>query len=683
MTKSQVEILKAQKNNIAVQKKQAKIELKKKTDKIQEEIKNKKKEMSLLVKHLKSLQFKAENVEKIVQAKQSDKLESFRWALRPLEDTANAILEERKILEMKKLKFFEKIREEEGVKESKNGEFLILEAQKNEKIREMQIVQDQIEDLRVNEGINFREYCQETETKSIIKKLKQKKTETLESIKNLDKKIEEAQSKLNDFQKDLEIPVKINSFHENILEKELLEIEDYLNTLCKDISITPLNEFVEEYLNKHANPAEDLIKKQQFLIIEQKELEMRDEWNRTNESFIKKIKDLSRTIEEQELEALTLEVNSNPDSELENSLNMNRASLELLKNQAEKLFRLNQAKQAVLETWKKSNRKILLLNENEKLVNDSTLMNLFKLHLQRNIGKEDHWKTLEKIIEKYFNKLSEKTFYFYEKQRESQEIEKKLGKNENQFKELKAFINTWIIEKDSLQKDLLKTAALEKMTIKKFENFKIEIDIDRRKNLEKVIYENLSINKSTMQQIQKTYGQKALSKYKEKEVEEIKKTQEKRKETVKKRLEHLFAQQAEIKNQIIQMENLMNEKCKNVQGQAQKSIFELKQEILKIDQKVEVLNEAENELNEKLANLMEVKKKDIYRSLHKTLQAHGNDGDLKKIKKLLEMKEEKEKRIKDLEMEMEKSEENYQEIVKNLEIEEIRLKIKLSSINDD
>ena len=244
-------------------------------------------------------------------------------------------------------------------------------------------------------------------------------------------------------------------------------------------------------------------------------------------------------------------------------------------------------------------------------------------------------------------------------------------------------MNLWTSEKEVFQKELAKLLAIEKMTLKKFENFKIEVDIERRKNIEKIILENSSLTKSNLMQIQRTYGQKALARHKEKEKEEVILEDRKRKEATRNKIENLLSSLAELDNQKIGRETQINEKCKIEVGKADQNLGKMKEKLLNIEEKIQVLEEAEEDLNEKLNSMMEEKKKDIYRGLHKTLRVYGSQEDLRKVNKLKEIKEERELAVSKLNEEKEKLEDEFLEKVKKIEIEEIRLKIKLSSFKND
>ena len=61
--------------------------------------------------------------------------------------------------------------------------------------------------------------------------------------------------------------------------------------------------------------------------------------------------------------------------------------------------------------------------------------------------------------------------------------------------------------------------------------------MERKKQIEKITEENMNKNKSGLLQIQKTYGDKAIKKIREKESQEIAETHNKQKETIKAKLD--------------------------------------------------------------------------------------------------------------------------------------------------
>ena len=141
---------------------------------------------------------------------------------------------------------------------------------------------------------------------------------------------------------------------------------------------------------------------------------------------------------------------------------------------------------------------------------------MFKREIQKNVPKLDQWKNIESVINLYTSKVQEKKL-----------ILKELGANKSSLLSMR----------DSLHKEFLKIITLEKAALKKFENAKIVIEMERKKQIEKITEENMNKNKSGLLQIQKTYGDKAIKKIREKESQEIAETHNKQKETIKAKLD--------------------------------------------------------------------------------------------------------------------------------------------------
>ena len=162
---------------------------------------------------------------------------------------------------------------------------------------------------------------------------------------------------------------------------------------------------------------------------------------------------------------------------------------------------------------------------------------MFKREIQKNVPKLDQWKNIESVINLYTSKVQERNNNYQEiKLKEHEELqnnqEKKLI-----LKELGANKSSLLSMRDSLHKEFLKIITLEKAALKKFENAKIVIEMERKKQIEKITEENMNKNKSGLLQIQKTYGDKAIKKIREKESQEIAETHNKQKETIKDKLD--------------------------------------------------------------------------------------------------------------------------------------------------
>ena len=130
--KTELQDLQVQEKVLVVQKKKEKINMCKQCDKIDAQVGAHKEELEKIEKQLGTLEARAENVEKIIKEKQDEKLEAFRYALKPLEDTANTILEEKEGLKKKNISLTTRMNELESIRNSKSEELKGLLSQRTE-----------------------------------------------------------------------------------------------------------------------------------------------------------------------------------------------------------------------------------------------------------------------------------------------------------------------------------------------------------------------------------------------------------------------------------------------------------------------------------------------------------------------------------------------------------------------
>ena len=361
--KDNFKVLRAQ---LSLQKKKAKIELQKKTDKIDQDIKAHMKELAKVKKNLRDLEKKADSVEKIVKDKQGSQLEAFRSALKPLEFTANTIIEEKKALIKAKQDLIVKISEDNSVKSEKTEEIHSLSRKKKSLSSEKEGLKKELEFIKDTESLTYREFFQEHETKKILQMLKDKKSALTVNIKNLDKKLTENEKYSQKLSTIKQSKPNLHSPSVLPIDKEIQDIEIYLNILCKDLSITPFKEFTFQQFFKQGVDIEGLIVKQQYLMLEEKELELKDSWNCLREDIQNKIRELSATVDEQELELMTLNSESSQDGELESIYKKNQKILQDLRTSAEKQHRARQAQQSTMFNWKEKHRKIYFKGLNKQ-----------------------------------------------------------------------------------------------------------------------------------------------------------------------------------------------------------------------------------------------------------------------------------------------------------------------------
>ncbi|OMJ82288.1 hypothetical protein SteCoe_17069 [Stentor coeruleus] len=680
--KTELQDLQVQLKVLAMQKKKEKLNSTKQCGKISAQAAEHQSELEKIEKQLAALEAKAENIEKLIKEKQDEKLEAFRFALKPLEDTANTILEEKEMLKKKNDGLNTRMEELNSLRQTKTEELKSLLSQRTEYTLNREKLQKLLVEIKEKDHCNYKEYVQELETKEILSAIKNRKSKHMMALKEIEKKLAEIEVKIEKSEEKNETLVRAESFIPVTIEKEIEDMEVYLNTLCKDLNVPNLLNYIKDQMRKKGYQYEEIIIKTQMDLIEDKEMQMEETFRRQKEIMDSKILEMRRATEEQEVELYALISNELPNQQLELALSDMQKGLENMRKEADRVTRAHRAKMNAIGRWKMENRAKLLINEQQKCIEDGEVIKIFKRELQKNIPKLDQWKGIENVINKYLEKLVERGHNFQDLlDMENERIENQ-NKMKSVLKELEATRSGLLTDRDSLHKEFLKIITLEKAALKKFENAKSEINQERNKMIEKITDQNMSNNKSGLLQIQKSYGDKAIKKIREKEVLTVKETQEKQREGIKKKLDGLSSDISHWESLITKIDISLNETLKPEICLIDQEIVRIQQELSVISQQLKILNDAEEEVSAKLEFLMESKKRDIHRTLHRTLEIHGGDVDTKKIHRLVLIRDKKEAAIKQLIEEKDKIEREYAEKSKNTEIEENRVKGKLSQVQE-
>ncbi|OMJ89634.1 hypothetical protein SteCoe_8173 [Stentor coeruleus] len=680
--KTELQDLEVQLKVLAMQKKKEKLNSTKQCGKISAQAAEHQIELEKIEKQLASLEAKAENIEKLIKEKQDEKLETFKFALKPLEDTANTIFEEKEMLKKKNDELNSRMDELNSLRQTKTEELKALLSQRTEYTLNREKLQKHLAEIKEKDHCNYKEYVQELETKEILLAIKNRKSKHMMALKEIEKKLAEIEVKIEKSEEKNETLVRAESFIPITIEKEIEDMEAYLNTLCKDLNVSNLLNYTKDQMRKKGYQYEEIIIKTQMDLIEDKEMQMEETFRRQKEIMDSKILEMRRATEEQEVELYALISNELPNQQLELALQDMKKGLENMRKEADKVTRAYRAKINAINRWKAENRGKLLINEQQKCIEDGEVIKIFKRELQKNIPKLDQWKGIENVINKYLEKLIERGHNFQDLlDMENERIENQ-NKMKSALKELEATRSGLLTDRDSLHKEFLKIITLEKAALKKFENAKSEIDQERNKMIEKITDQNMNNNKSGLLQIQKSYGDKGIKKIREKETQTVKETQEKQREGIKKKLDGLSSDISHWESLITKADTTLNETLKPEICLIDQEVVRIQQELSVISQQLKILNDAEEEVAAKLEFLMESKKRDIHRTLHRTLEIHGGDVDTKKIHRLVLIRDKKEAAIKQLIQEKEKIEKEYLEKSKNTEIEELRVKGKLSQVQE-
>ncbi|OMJ78031.1 hypothetical protein SteCoe_22274 [Stentor coeruleus] len=675
---TEIQELQVQLKVLLMQKKKEKINICKQCDKISAQVTEQKIELEKVEKELKALETRSETIEKVLKEKQYEKLEAFRYALKPLEDTANTIIEEKEMLKKKNEDLNQRLGELDELKIKKSEELKKLQKQKTELISNKEKLSNYLAEIKETEYCNYKEYSQEIETKEILSAIRDRKAKCMKALKDMERKLAEVEAQIESSDKKTLYVTRPEDYIPVTLEAEIDDMEAYLNLVCKDLGVPNLLYYIKEQMTKKPFQIDEMLIKNQMELIEDKEMQTEEAFRFQKNQLESKIFDLRRATEEQEVEFLTLHSNNLPSQDIEQALQKNKKILNELRKEAQNSHRIHKAKMQAIAKWKDQNRGKLLISDKQIAIDDEEVVKIFKRELQKSVIKLDQWKSIENVINKYIEKINEKGRSFQNLLSIENERFENQKKMKSTIKELEAIRTSLLIDKDMIQKEFGKTLALEKTAMKKFENVKIELDQERNKMIEKITEKNMKSNKSSLLQIQRTYGDKAIKKIRDKESQSVKENQEKQKDEIKKKLEGLNLDIMHWESLITKTESSINENLKPEIDSIDQEVVKIKQELVVISQQLKILNDAEEELSAKFEFLMESKKRDIQRTLHRTLEIHGGDVDSKKITRLTQIRDKKAAAVQQLLEEKEKIEQDFIEKIKDTELEEFRLKAKIS-----
>mmetsp|Transcript_31549 Transcript_31549/g.31277 ORF Transcript_31549/g.31277 Transcript_31549/m.31277 type:complete len:732 (-) Transcript_31549:3-2198(-) len=396
-----------------------------------------------------------------------------------------------------------------------------------------------------------------------------------------------------------------------------------------------------------------------------------------------KIQEMKKLADEQEGEILCMISADQSDPALENMLRDMQNALAQMREEAEKAKRRYRCKMAVLGQWKNQNRSVLLSDSPSALPSDSEISKAFKKQIQQSAKSQGEITAIESIFTNYINKVCQREDLMGRDSEDISEKESRIAEQKEKLAALKGRRLALQTEKDTLQKEFLKILLLEKAAIKKFENAKAEVEVQRRKKIDDAVSQNFTKSNQEIAQIQKTYGDKALKKLRDQELKSLNENQKKCNKEVRKRLEEVQLEMQHWDNEIERLEKSIEDRMTPEVLSIEEEISTLKKQINSIKEQDQILAEAELDVEAKLESLMESKRIDITRNLQKIVLHHGGEVDLAKLDKLKKNKEKKEEAIDQLEHEIEIINKDFSDKITVVEIEEAKIKARVNQIQEE
>jgi hypothetical protein len=603
---------------------------KEKSDLLSQTIEKNKEEIWKLEKQLEKLEINSNNITSAIKKQNQEKIEAFKTALKPLQDLVDMIQSSKSSLTAN----IEDIDNKLASLFSKEAEKLTQMSEKKQQQKEtyekISEILKSLEEVKRTNLWDYKEYIEDREKKDSLNKIKERKKLKIEKINEIDKVISDLHNQTEILQRDID-SINSSSLPSDSLgknEADLLQLEEFLDLQCKNFNAPTISAIIKEMCMLENFPVNEVIFKEQFKLVEQKELELIEKAKHKQEFYDHKISELNKFIDEQEVEIYALMSVQQSDTQIEKNLKKSQKELEDLKEKYKRYILQHNQKIEIIRQWKTDNRNILLTSSSDTIPTDSNVTQELYSRIKPFVSNPEHWKAMESIIIRYFEKTVEREAMheqiLSQKQKESVLINEK---TEN-LKQVRAIKTAKESERNQINSEFAKILAIEKKTLKDLENSKLEIESARKSIFKDQV--QLSMEKNTnITRILKTYGEKAVKKILDKESSDIKAKIEAERAETKQALSLLYEEK--IKWDKIN-ESLLTEISETLKPELisiQNDINKLKANKSSLIKDFNSLSEAEEDAHSQLNLLAENKKIELVKVAKKVTKSHGGERSAK------------------------------------------------------
>jgi hypothetical protein len=619
-------------------------------------------------------------VKELIDKEHLDRLDTFKYALKPLEDTINLITDERKKLEAQLNELDSSLQSAENSWRETRADLSKAEEERTAYLKRKEEAEKGLSEFEKQFPFHYRAYAEEQETKESLVRVTERKGKIMAEIQAIEEKIanlnEVIESK-RDYISSVENAYNVVSQDEI---QTLERMENLINLKCSEYGLPSLIEIFEKYNESTGFDIDTALAKFQFKHVEEQELQMLEDWAHQKTVLEEKINILTNRLSKQaenslDSKLLTISLNdstADTSQQLEDSKHM----LELLKQQHKE--RMN-----IIKEWKSRSAAAVTLPDTSCKNDDFKVVEIFTTNLN---SKEINPETKEfilKMLDTYLIKLREKEEKISKLSQQSVENRSTLI---GMKRELGSFLNdknALEAERDLLKKEFVRHAIEEKSHHKRFEMIKVELENQNAKAMEVFVKKHLDKKNKELLDLQRRYGDKAFKQAKLKAAKEVKEEVSGHMEIRQQKLEELHEAIQHWSDKLAEVENRISIHLKLTLSKNEKRMEELRNNKLTLEQNHAVLVEAEDDANSQLEVLLEEKKRQLAKSLSQIAGSNYAGNDEKKLAELQEAIREKEGNEAVLRGNLESLESGTLDTVSKLEVEENVLKTRLNQLQED
>ena len=636
-----------------------------------------------LEKQLEKLEKNSELMTNAIKKQNQQKIESFKVALKPLQDVIDMI-KDTKITVASKLTEVDEKLETLAILEKDQMSDLAKKIEEEKEVKDQKMNFAQVLEIKKKESLwDYKEFIQDKETKEQLLKVREQKKQKIAALNETDKILAGLLSQIQILTRDIDClkssSISMESLKKN--EKELEQLEEFIKLQCQNFNAPHLSEIIEELCICGNFPITQMISKEQFKLIERYELETIEKSKHQQEVFETSINELSKLIEEHETEIYALISIQQTDVQVEKTLKKSQRELEELRERYKNFNHSHDILIQQISDWKSENRNILLITDTQSIPTDEQVLELFSQRLKPFIQNPEHWRAMEGVIIRYCEKSKETDMMqqqiLIQKQNDNALIQ---NKSEN-LKQVKAIKTAKEGERASLYSEFEKIIGLEKRTLKELENSKLEVESARKMHIKEKLQYVVDSN-SNFNREKKTYGEKGLKKLLDKETNQIKLQLESNKTENKQKLLELYEEKNKWQKVHERLSNEISHIIKPKLSEIRKEMSKYTIEKTNLKRELKTLSEAEEEAHSELNSLAENKRVELVRGAKMVAKSHGGEKS-SKIEQLYSLRSTKETEIIEAETELLKLEGGLTEKETKAELEIIKVKSKIHNTNQE
>lgn len=619
-------------------------------------------------------------VKELVDKEHLDRLDTFKHALKPLEDTINLITDERKKLEAQYNELDSSLQSAENTWQETHAELAKAEEERSAYLKRKEEAEKGLSEFEKQFPFHYRAYAEEQETKESLARVSERKGQIMAEIQAIEEKI----ANLNEV---IESKREYISSVENAYnvcsqdEIQALErMETLLNLKCNEYGLPSLMQIFEKYNESTGFDMNSALAKFQFKHVEEQELQMLEDWANSKTILEEKISILTNRVSKQsenslDSKLLTISLNDST-TDTQQQLQDSKQMLEMLKQQ-------HKERMSVIKEWKSRSAAAVTLPDTNCKNDDSKIVEIFTTNLASKEINPETKDFILKMLDTYLIKLREKEEKISKLSQQSVEnrstligLKRELGSFLNDKNALEA-------ERDLLKKEFVRHAIEEKSHHKRFEMIKVELENQNAKAMEVFVKKHLDKKNKELLDLQRRYGDKAFKQAKLKAAREVKEEVSGHMEIRQQKLEELHEAIQHWSDKLASVEDRISVQLKLTLSKAEKRMEELRSNKLALEQNHAVLVEAEDDANAQLEVLLEEKKRQLAKSLSQIVGSHNAGNDEKKLAELQEAIKEKEGNEAVLRANLDSLESDTLDTVSKLEVEESVLKTRLNQLQED